>query len=106
MSRIGDVPGAAAVEHGQWIGATLMRLLDVLFAFPLVLLAIALAAVLVLGIVLMQLRRMMRESDRAKTQGLLLDDLRRLRDEGLLSAEEYQKAVDAITPYRIRLPFQ
>ena len=24
MSRIGDVPGAAAVEHGQWIGATLM----------------------------------------------------------------------------------
>ena len=24
MSRIGDVPGAAAIEHGQWIGATLM----------------------------------------------------------------------------------
>ena len=24
MSRIGDVPSAAAVEHGQWIGATLM----------------------------------------------------------------------------------
>lgn len=54
------------------------------------------AAVLVLGIVLMQLRRMMRESDKAKSQGLLLDDLRRLRDEGLLSAEEYQKAVDAM----------
>lgn len=54
------------------------------------------AAVLVLGIVLMQLRRMMRESDKAKTQGLLLDDLRRLRDEGLLSTEEYQKAVDAM----------
>ncbi len=53
-------------------------------------------AVIALGIVLMQLRRLMREGDKAKAQGLLLDDLRRLRDEGLLSNEEYQKAVEAM----------
>jgi len=53
-------------------------------------------AVIVLGIVLMQLRRLMREGDKAKTQGLLLDDLRRLRDEGLLTSEEYHRAVDAM----------
>ena len=53
-------------------------------------------AVLVLGIILMQLRRIMRESGDSETQGLLLDDLRRLRNEGHLSSEEYQRAVDAL----------
>ncbi len=58
--------------------------------------AVLIVIVLVFGVVLMQLRRIMRESDTAQTQGLLLDDLRRLRDEGLLSTEEYQRAVDAM----------
>lgn len=53
-------------------------------------------AVVVLGVVLMQLRRIMRESDDSQSKGLMLDDLRKLRNEGHLSPEEYQRAVDAI----------
>ncbi len=53
-------------------------------------------AVVVLGVVLMQLRRIMRENDDSQTKGLMLDDLRKLRNEGHLSPEEYQRAVDAI----------
>lgn len=52
--------------------------------------------VLVLGMVLMKLRRAVIESEQPRTKGLLLDDLRRLRDEGLLSAEEYRRAVEAM----------
>lgn len=57
---------------------------------------VLMVVVLVLGIVLMQLRRVMRDGDSSQTQGLLLDDLRRLRDQGELSSEEYQRAVDAL----------
>ncbi|HBU42511.1 MAG TPA: hypothetical protein DEB57_06470 [Microbacterium sp.] len=57
---------------------------------------VLIVAVMVLGIILMHLRRIMRESADSETQGLLLDDLRRLRNEGHLSTEEYQRAVDAL----------
>ena len=57
---------------------------------------VLIVAVVVLGVILMHLRRIMRESGDSETQGLLLDDLRRLRNEGHLSHEEYQRAVDAL----------
>lgn len=57
---------------------------------------VLIAAVLVMGVVLMKLRRKLREEDEEIGDGLLLDDLRRLRDSGQLSSEEYQRAVAAM----------
>lgn len=57
---------------------------------------VLIVVVMLFGVVLMKLRRVMQESEQMQTKGLLLDDLRRLRDEGLLTTEEYQRAVEAM----------
>lgn len=57
---------------------------------------VLIGAVLVMGVVLMKLRRKLREGDEEVGDGLLLDDLRRLRDTGQITSEEYQRAVAAM----------
>lgn len=52
--------------------------------------------VIVFGVVLMILRRMLTADDEALGEGLMLDDLRQLRDSGEITHEEFQRAVDAM----------
>lgn len=85
------------MTNGTNIGAQLAQAGSSGAVFDVVLWVIVLiVAVMVLGLVLMKLRRIMIESDRSQTKGLLLDDLRQLRDQGLISSEEYQRAVEAM----------
>lgn len=59
--------------------------------------AIALIVVVIIfGVVLMILRRMLTADDEGPGEGLMLDDLRQLRDTGEITHEEFQRAVDAI----------
>ncbi|HED54384.1 MAG TPA: hypothetical protein ENJ00_09340 [Phycisphaerales bacterium] len=56
---------------------------------------VLIAIVMTLGVGLMFLRKHLIESkDAEKNEGLLLDDLRRLRDQGQLGEEEFRRAVD------------
>lgn len=58
---------------------------------------ILLVAVIILGVVLMRVRKgFFGESDPPPADGLGLDQLRRMRDRGDLSDEEYHRAVDVI----------
>jgi uncharacterized membrane protein len=58
---------------------------------------ILLVAVIILGVVLMRLRKaFFGESDRTVGSGLGLDELRRMRDLGDLTDDEYRRAVEVI----------
>ena len=62
---------------------------------------VLIAVVVVLGVGLMFLRRNLFEGrDTDESQGLLLDDLRRLRDAGELGEEEFRRAVDIMAGRR------
>lgn len=62
---------------------------------------VLIAVVVVLGVGLMFLRRNLIEGqDAEESQGLLLDDLRRLRDAGELGEEEFRRAVDIMAGRR------
>ena len=52
--------------------------------------------VLIAGIGLMMLRRMLKPEEEKPGDGLMLDDLRRLRDQGQISSDEFQRAVESI----------
>ncbi len=68
--------------------------------------AVALVAVvIVFGVVLMLLRRTLSEEDEAPGEGLMLDDLRKLRDSGQITHEEFQRAVDSMVG-RVSGPLQ
>ncbi|GAB5495725.1 MAG: hypothetical protein Phyf2KO_08050 [Phycisphaerales bacterium] len=57
---------------------------------------VLIAVVIAFGVVLMLLRRKLNEEEEAPGEGLMLDDLRKLRDTGQISHEEFQRAVDAM----------
>jgi hypothetical protein len=61
-----------------------------------VLALVLIVLVLVSGIGLMMLRRMLKPDDEKPGDGMMLDDLRRLRDQGKLSSDEFQRAVESI----------
>lgn len=66
-------------------------------AVRLAVLAVALVVVvIVFGVVLMFLRRTLNKEDEAPGEGLMLDDLRKLRDTGQITHEEFQRAVDSM----------
>ena len=61
-----------------------------------ILVLVLIVFVLVSGIALMMLRRLLKPDDEKPGDGMMLDDLRRLRDEGKLSSDEFQRAVESI----------
>ena len=61
-----------------------------------ILVLVLIVLVLVSGIALMMLRRLLKPEDEKPGDGMMLDDLRQLRDEGKLTSDEFQRAVDSI----------